>query len=172
MGIGEEVWCFSGAGLIKEAEELGSVIGVDVLDGEGESAPDLIEEALSTPGGGGGVCSEDACACAGIDGGELVDLCAVGEAQVFGIHLDQGARRGLVEGPGRAFSLAFEAAEIFFPGFGREEVVLFDDASDGGGGEGDVVLLFQEDGDLVFAPGGELLSKGDDLGNGLLGQGR
>jgi hypothetical protein len=46
MGAGEEVGAGVGAGLVKGAEELGAVVGVEVLDGEGESELGFMEEAV------------------------------------------------------------------------------------------------------------------------------
>ena len=102
MGVGEEVRDRVGAGFIKGTEELGAVVGVEVLDGEGEGGLNLGEEELGGFGGGGGVGAEDAESGAGIDGGELVDFGAVGEAEVLGIELEERAGSGLVKGLGGA----------------------------------------------------------------------
>jgi hypothetical protein len=169
MGVGEEVREGVGAGLVKGAEEFGAVIGVEVLEGEGEGGFNLGEEAFGGLGGGGGVGAEDAESGAGIDGGELEDFGAVGEAEVFGIELEEGAGSGLVEGLGGALTLAVEAAQVFLPGLGEEEVVAGDYASEGGGGKGEAVPGFEEDGELVFGPGGELFTEGDDEIHGGLG---
>jgi len=171
MGVGEEVGEGVGAGLVKEAEELGAVVGVEVLEGEGESMLDFFEEALSGFGGSGGGGADHPEAGAGIESGKLVGFGAVGEAKVFGIHLHQGAGSGLEESLGGALALAFEAAEGFFAGFGEEEVVLLDEAAEGGGGEGDAVPVEEEDGELIFGPGGELFAEGDDLFHGGVGEG-
>ena len=172
MGVGEEVRDRVGAGFFKEAEELGAIVGVKVLEGEGEGGFNLSEEAFGGLGGGGGVGAEDAESGAGIDGGELEDFGAVGEAEVFGIELEEGAGSGLVEGLGGALTLAVESAQVFLPGLGEEEVVAGDDASEGGGGKGEAVPGFEEDGELVFRPGGEFPAESDDLLDGGLGQGR
>lgn len=60
---------------------------------------------------------------------------------------------------------------MFLPGLGEEEVVAGDDASESGGGEGEAVAGFEEDGEFVFGPGGELFAKGDDLVHGGLRDG-
>jgi len=172
MGVGEEVREGVGASLIEGAEEFGAVVGVEVLEGEGEGGFNLGEEAFGGLGGGGGVGAEDAESGAGIDGGELVDFGAVGEAEVFGIELEERAGSGLVEGLGGAQALAVEAAQVFLPGLGEEEVVAGDDASEGGGGKGEAVPGVQEDGELVFGPGGEFPAESDDLLDRGLGQGR
>jgi hypothetical protein len=173
MGGGEKVREGVGAGLFKEAKEFGSVVGVEVLEGEGEGVLDLGQEALGGLGGGGGVGAEDAKPGAGIGGGELEDFGAVGEAEVLGIELEEGAGSGLIKVLGGALALSFEAAKVFLPGFGEEEVIAFNEASDGGGGEGDSVLALEEDGEFVFRPGGELFSEGDELVHrGLRQEGR
>jgi hypothetical protein len=172
MRVGEEVGERVGAGLIEEAEEFGAVVGVEVLEFEGEGGFNLGEEAFGGLGGGGGIGAQHAEAGAGVDRGELVDFGAVGEAEVFGIELEEGAGSGLVEGLGGALTLAVEAAQVFLPGLGEEEVVAGDYASEGGGGKGEAVPGFEEDGELVFRPGGEFPAESDDLLDRGLGQGR
>jgi hypothetical protein len=172
MGVGEEVGKSIGTGFVEEAEELGAVVGIEVLEGEGEGVSDLGQESFRSLGGGGGGGAEDAEAGAGVHRGELEGFGAVGEAEVFGIELDQGAGSGLVEILGMALALEFEAAEVFFAGFGEEEVVLLDEAAEGGGGEDDPVPVLEEHGELIFGPGGELFAEGDDLVHGGLGEGR
>jgi len=172
MGVREEVGKRVGAGFFEEAEELGAVVGVEVEEGEGEGGFNLGQEALGGFGGGGGVSAEDAEASAGVHGGELIDFGAVGEAEVFSVELEEGAGSGLVNLAWGAQTLAVEAAQVFLAGFGEEEVVAGDNASDGGGGEGEAVALLEENRELVFGPGRELFSEGDDLFHGVLRQGR
>lgn len=171
MGVREKVGDGIGAGFVEEAEELGAVVGVEVLEGEGEGVSDLGQESLGGFGGGGGIGAEDAESGAGVGGGELEDFGAVGEAEVLGIELEEGAGSGLIKVLGGALALSVEAAKVFLPGFGEEEVIAFEEASDGGGGEGDAVALVEEDGEFVFRPGGELFSEGDDLVHRGLRQG-
>ena len=146
------------AGLVKEAEELAAVVGLDMFDREGKGAAGFLEEALCGAGAGGGEGAQHSHAGAGIDGGELEGFGAVGEAQMFGIHLDEGAWEGFPGVLGRALTLALEAAETFFPGLGEEEVVPFEETAEGGGGERDAVVSLQQDGEFVLAPGGKALA--------------
>ena len=131
-GVGEAVGTV-GACLVKEAEELAAVVGLDVLEREGEGAAGFFEEAFGGAGAGGRERAEDPQAGAGVDGGELEDLGAVGEAQVLGVHLDEGAGEGFPQGLVGALSLALEAAEAFFSALREEEVVLFEETAEGGG---------------------------------------
>lgn len=170
MGVGEEVGCGFSASFFEEAEELGAVVGIEVLEGEREGVSDLGQEAFRGLGRVGGVGAEHADPGAGIDGGELVDFGAVGEAEMLGIELEERAGSGLVKGLGGTQTGSVEAAQVFLPGFREEEVVAANDASEGGGGEGEAVALVEEDGELVFGPGGELFTEGDDLVHGSLGK--
>jgi hypothetical protein len=163
VGVGEEVGNAELlGGLIEVQEKLAAVIGLEVSDREGEGEQDLFEEALGGFRRGGGRGPEDAQAGAGVNGGELIDLRAVTETQVLGVHLDQGAGESLFEVPGRALAFAPQAAEALLSRFGEEETVLFEKASEGGGRKPYAMPGFEQDGKLVLAPGGELPAQGED----------
>jgi hypothetical protein len=82
---------------------------------------------------------------------------------VLGVHLNEGAREGFPQRLGRTLALAFETAEAFSAGFGKEEVMLFEETAEGGRREADAVALFKQDGEFVLAPGGEALAQGHHL---------
>jgi len=160
--IGKYVF-FLDAGLIEEACVFASVIALELGDGEGESAAAFAKERFGGLGGCGGESAKDPQACASVDGGELIDFRAVGEAQVLGVCLDEGAGEGFPQRLVGALALAGDTAETLFPLLREEEVVLSKYPSESGGRKADAVALLQEDSKLVLAPGGELLTKGDDL---------
>ena len=159
--VGEDV-LFLDAGLVEEAEELRTVVALDVSDGERQAAADLVEEAFGGFRAGGCIGTKHPQACAGVDGGELEGFLSVGEAKVLGVHLDEGAGKGLFEGFVGAFALALKAAKALFASLGKEEVVAFEEAAEGGGREADLVALFEKDGKFVLAPSGKLAAEGDD----------
>jgi hypothetical protein len=168
-GVGEAVGVVR-AGLVEEAEELAAVVGLDMLDREGKGAAGFFEEVLCGAGAGGGEGADYSQPGAGIHGGELEGFGAVGEAQVFGVHLDEGAGESFPQRLGRALTLALEAAEALFPALREKEVVLFEETAEGGGGEADAVFLLKQDGEFVLAPSGKALTEGHHLVHCALGQ--